>query len=67
MRGLLASQTSVLLVALASTIALAVAFVGQYHFELQPCVLCIYQRWPYAIAIALYLGAQMSWARPLIN
>ena len=40
---------------------LAAALVFQYGFGLAPCVLCIYQRWPYAAliilgAIALGLG-----------
>ena len=44
------------LAALASATALAAAFIGQYGFDLQPCVLCVYQRWPYAVVIALCLG-----------
>lgn len=41
------------LLAAASAVALATAFVAQYGFDLQPCVLCLYQRWPYAAVIAL--------------
>lgn len=37
--------------AVISAIALAIALVSQYHYGLQPCVLCIYQRWPYGLAI----------------
>ena len=33
--------------------ALAGAFAAQYGFDLEPCVLCIYQRWPHAVVIAL--------------
>ena len=46
-----------LLVLGASVIALATAFAAQYWGGLQPCVLCLYQRWPYAVAIALGLIA----------
>jgi disulfide bond formation protein DsbB len=46
-----------LFVTLASAIALATAFTAQYWGGLAPCVLCLYQRWPYAIAIALGLIA----------
>ncbi len=49
--------------------ALAAAFIAQYVFGLEPCVLCLYQRWPYGIAIALGLlglglaasGRPVSW------
>jgi len=40
-----------------SLTALLVAFLSQYIGGLQPCVLCLYQRWPYVIAIALSLIA----------
>jgi disulfide bond formation protein DsbB len=46
-----------LLVAFASITALVAAFVAEYGFDLQPCVLCLYQRWPYGIAIVLALLA----------
>ncbi len=32
---------------------LASVFVAQYGFDLKPCVLCVYQRWPYVAVIAL--------------
>src|SRR5258708_21125576 len=56
-----------LLVLAASSVALATAFAAQYWGGLQPCVLCLYQRWPYAVAIALALvalalgGAARGW------
>ncbi|MGH6948478.1 MAG: disulfide bond formation protein B [Kiloniellales bacterium] len=37
--------------------ALAIALASQYWGGLQPCVLCIYQRYAYAVAIALGLVA----------
>ncbi len=55
MDKLFAPNTAPMLLALASITALAAAFISQYGFDLQPCVLCIYQRWPYAIVIALCL------------
>lgn len=33
--------------------ALGMAFIAQYVYGLAPCVLCLYQRWPYAVVIAL--------------
>ncbi len=45
------------LLALASAIVVGGALVSQYGFGLQPCVLCLYQRWPYYIVIALGLVA----------
>lgn len=37
--------------------ALGGALTSQYAFGMNPCPLCIYQRWPYAIIIALSLLA----------
>ncbi len=42
-----------LLILAASLGALAIAYVAQYAFGLEPCVLCLYQRGPYAVAAAL--------------
>ncbi|MGE5146389.1 MAG: disulfide bond formation protein B [Candidatus Eiseniibacteriota bacterium] len=41
------------LVVLGSLAVLAAAFAFQYIGGLQPCVLCVYQRYPYGVAIAL--------------
>lgn len=41
-------------VALLSFSALAAAFLSEAFLGLEPCILCIYQRYPYAIA--LFLG-----------
>lgn len=38
---------------LLAIIALGGAFTSQYAFGLNPCPLCIYQRWPYGIIIIL--------------
>ncbi|MEH6545897.1 MAG: disulfide bond formation protein B [Sneathiella sp.] len=35
--------------------ALGLAFTAQYVFDLWPCVLCLYQRWPYGAVILIAL------------
>ena len=42
-----------LFVLCASLVALAGAYYFQYVEGLQPCPLCLYQRWPYFVAIVL--------------
>lgn len=41
----------------ASAGALGTAYVAQYGFGLEPCILCLYQRVPYALAGALAMVA----------
>lgn len=53
-----------LLLAAASALALALAFLSQYGFDLQPCVLCIWQRWPHGAAVLLGAGAWALRGRP---
>jgi disulfide bond formation protein DsbB len=48
-----APRTSALFLLVASAGSLLVAFFFQYVIGLQPCVLCIWQRWPYAVVIVL--------------
>jgi disulfide bond formation protein DsbB len=48
-----APRTSALFLLLASVGSLLAAFFFQYVIGLQPCILCIWQRWPYAVVIAL--------------
>ena len=43
------------IVGLACCLVLATAYAFEYLANLQPCVLCIYQRIPYAVAIGLML------------
>lgn len=43
-----------------SAAALGMALIAQYAFGLQPCPLCIYQRWPYGIVIGLGLLAFLA-------
>ena len=53
-----------LLVTIASLASLAVAFASQYWGGLQPCVLCIYQRYPYGVAAALGIVGMIVARRP---
>ena len=46
-----------LFIVVASAAALAIALIAQFVFGLAPCVLCLYQRVPYAVAILLGLAA----------
>lgn len=41
------------LVVLASVFALGFAYTAQYGFNMPPCILCLYQRWPYRVAIGI--------------
>ena len=61
---LLVTRPALGLIAWASIAALSAAFIGQYVFDLPPCDLCIYQRYPYVIVIALCLVTLMPAARP---
>lgn len=46
-----------LLQAAASAAILSAALIGQYFFALHPCDLCLYQRYPYIMAIIIALIA----------
>lgn len=50
-------KNAILIALIASLGTLATVFVAQYGFGLKPCVLCVYQRWPYAAIIALAILA----------
>jgi disulfide bond formation protein DsbB len=45
------------LVFLASAFGLAAAFAGEHVFGLEPCILCLYERIPYAASALLAAGA----------
>ncbi len=47
------SRVVALFVLAVSVLALATAFVAQYGFGLKPCILCVTQRVPFAVAGAL--------------
>ncbi len=58
---MLISRTIAALILAASLGALASAMIAEYVFDLAPCPLCIYQRWPY-VATALLAGLAMAMA-----
>ncbi len=58
-------QRLVLLAALGSALTLAGAFGFQYIGEMPPCKLCIWQRWPHAIAVLIGLIAALMPHRAL--
>ena len=41
----------------ASCVILGSAFVAEGVFDLRPCALCLYQRWPYIVIIAICLAS----------
>jgi disulfide bond formation protein DsbB len=52
------------LVAAMSFLSLAGALLSQYGFGMEPCILCLYQRWPHGIIIILgLLGTAMAGRR----
>lgn len=56
------------LVAAAGVAALSFAYVAQYGFNLQPCILCLYQRKPYfAVIILGLLAAWLSDKKPRLS
>ncbi|MFM9845499.1 MAG: disulfide bond formation protein B [Dongiaceae bacterium] len=50
----------------AGVFALGSAFAFQYIGGYAPCVLCIYQRYPYGVVIALGLLALLAWRQPKV-
>lgn len=69
MLGFLASSRRGRLVAAlvftASLLSLGAAFVGEHVFGLEPCILCLYERVPYAAAAVLAGAAVLSRAARL--
>jgi disulfide bond formation protein DsbB len=47
----------VLFILIISTISLAAAYVAEYVFNIKPCVLCVYERIPYMLAIGVALSS----------
>lgn len=43
-----------------SAVALTMAFIAEHVYGLQPCILCLYQRLPFVVAI--FLGLMGVWA-----
>lgn len=52
-----------MLILATSLAALAAAFAGQYVFGLEPCVLCLWQRVPFAAAAAIAALGLVGWSR----
>jgi disulfide bond formation protein DsbB len=66
----LSVRTAALLCALAAALALGIALASETWGGLVPCALCLWERWPYRIAIALGLLALVlppRAARPLLT
>ena len=62
-------RTVALLSVLAAAFALGLALASERWEGLVPCALCLLERWPYRVAIALGLLASVvphRWARPLL-
>lgn len=59
------SKSLVVLAALASASLLVAALGFQYIVGLDPCKLCIWQRWPHLIAVCLLAGALRLRSRAL--
>lgn len=48
--------------------ALAGAYISQYGFDMQPCLLCLYQRIPFAVIIAIsILALSFTPTKKLLN
>ena len=56
------------LIAFVTTSALGAAYIGEYFFELEPCVLCLYQRYIFMVTLATaLLGTCLSNAQKQIS
>ena len=65
---LLKNERLIIAFALAiSIISLAGAFTAEHVFDLEPCILCIYQRIPFALVIFFSLMGLMSYLGAHIN
>jgi disulfide bond formation protein DsbB len=51
------AESLIWLVLVVSIAVLAVVFWFQYQRDLAPCPLCLYQRWPYYVAVPLTIAA----------
>jgi disulfide bond formation protein DsbB len=64
-----ADRRATLLVLLAGALAIAVAYGAEHLLGMAPCPLCLWERWPYRIAILLGLLALClpgRWPRPIL-
>lgn len=46
-------QNSLSIALVMSAVTLSIVLISQYGFDLNPCVLCVYQRWPYVAVIVV--------------
>lgn len=53
LRKLLTMPNAALAIIAASMVSLASAYIAQHFFDIQPCILCLFQRVPYAVTLAL--------------
>ncbi len=56
--------------AIIAAMSLGAGFIAQYQFGLQPCILCLYQRWPFAVvillcAVGIWMGGRHKMAAPI--
>jgi len=58
------ARLAAFLILAASAAVLGGALLFEHVGELPPCTLCLYERWPYKVAIALSLIALMAGERP---
>jgi disulfide bond formation protein DsbB len=59
------SRSSLVVLLGASALVLAAALLSQFVGGLQPCELCLYERWPYDAIIVLTILALLSGSAPL--
>lgn len=65
---LLSCHVAVLsLIALVSAFSLAAAYIAEFGFGLEPCILCLYQRIPFAIALILAVAGLALFRMPLVG
>jgi disulfide bond formation protein DsbB len=58
------ARLALVLIALVSLGTLLAAFAGQYLFGLQPCILCLFQRVPYAVSLLIAGIGLAGWLGP---
>lgn len=60
------TRTSLVLLAATGSVAmLLAAFAFQYLGGLYPCILCLWQRWPHAVAVLIGVAA-LKWQNPAL-
>ncbi len=62
-----ASRIAPLLILLASLAVVGTALLSQYVGGLQPCELCLYERWPYYTIVVVMLLASASGAASVVR